>query len=77
MSDSLKKISNSLIYHEQPERFAHLCPERSERIANGRSFDLSNLSECANERFPNPTKWLRLTLPINLFLTVNKLINTS
>ena len=25
MSDSLKKMSNSLIFGEQPERFAHGC----------------------------------------------------
>ena len=30
-----------------------ICPERSERIAHSRSFDLSNLSEWANERMSN------------------------
>ena len=34
MSDALKKMSDSLIFGEQPERFAHDC-----------SFPLSDLSE--------------------------------
>ena len=33
-----------------------ICPERSERITHSRSFDLSNLSEWANEQIPKPAK---------------------
>ena len=56
-----EKISDLL---KKTERFAHLliCPKRPEWIAHIRSFDLSNLSEWANERWaheqiPNPVNW--------------------
>ena len=62
MSDMLKKTSDLLIYHEGPERMAH----RPKRFAHSSSFflsdlsellsrlfDLSDLSEWANEQWAN------------------------
>ena len=42
LSNFFEQIAHSLIYHERPERIAH-----------SRSFDLSDLSKLANERWAN------------------------